>query len=90
MMITATYCLAGHIYARGHEVTQSVEALNYKLGGRGFDSQWVIGIFHLHNPSGLTMVLESTQPLTEMSTRNISWDKGDRCVGTTVFPPLYA
>jgi len=25
------------------------------------------------NPSGRTMALGSTQPLTEMSTRNISW-----------------
>ena len=33
----------------------------------------VIGIFHWHNPSGHTMALGSTQPLTEMSTRNISW-----------------
>jgi len=33
----------------------------------------VIGIFHRHNPSGSTMALELTQPLTEMSTRNISW-----------------
>jgi hypothetical protein len=31
------------------------------------------GIFHRHNPSGRTMALGSTQPLTEMSTRNISW-----------------
>jgi len=33
----------------------------------------VIGIFHRHNPSGRTMALGLTQPLTEMSTRNISW-----------------
>ena len=33
----------------------------------------VIGIFHWRNPSGHTMALGSTQPLTEMSTRNISW-----------------
>ena len=33
----------------------------------------VIGIFHWHNPSGRTMTLGSTQPLTQMSTRNISW-----------------
>jgi hypothetical protein len=33
----------------------------------------VIGIFRLHNPSGRIMALGSTQPLTEMSTRNISW-----------------
>jgi hypothetical protein len=33
----------------------------------------VIGIFHRHNPSDRTMALGSTQPLTEMSTRSISW-----------------
>ena len=32
-----------------------------------------IGIFHCHSP-GRTMALGSTQPLTEMSTRNISWE----------------
>jgi hypothetical protein len=33
----------------------------------------VIGIFHWHNPSGRTVALGLTQPLVEMSTRNISW-----------------
>jgi hypothetical protein len=33
----------------------------------------VIGFFHWHNPSGRTMALGLTQPLTEMSTRGISW-----------------
>jgi len=33
----------------------------------------IIGIFYWYNPSGRTMALGSTQPLTEMSTRNISW-----------------
>ena len=33
----------------------------------------VIGIFHWHNSSGRTMALGLTQPLTEMSTGNISW-----------------
>jgi hypothetical protein len=33
----------------------------------------VTGIFHRHNPSGHTMALGSTQPLTEISTRDISW-----------------
>jgi hypothetical protein len=33
----------------------------------------VIGIFHGHNRSDRNMVLGSTQPLTEMSTRRISW-----------------
>jgi hypothetical protein len=29
-----------------------------------------VNFFNLPNPSGRTMALESTQPLTEMSTRN--------------------
>jgi hypothetical protein len=33
----------------------------------------VIGIFHGHNPSYRTVALGSTQSLTEMSTRSISW-----------------
>jgi hypothetical protein len=33
----------------------------------------VTGIFHLLNPAGRTMALGSTQSLTEMSTRSISW-----------------
>jgi hypothetical protein len=32
----------------------------------------VFGIFHWHNPSSHTMALGLTQPLTEISTRNIS------------------
>ena len=32
----------------------------------------VTGIFHLHNPSGRIIALGLTQPLTELSTRNIS------------------
>jgi hypothetical protein len=37
------------------------------------------------------MALASTQPLTEMSTRNISWGgKGGRCVGLTTLPPSFA
>ena len=33
----------------------------------------VTGIFHVHSPSCRTMALGLTQPLTQMSTRNISW-----------------
>jgi len=33
----------------------------------------VNGIFHWNNSSGRAMTLGSIQPLTEMSTRNISW-----------------
>ena len=50
----------------------------------------VIGIFHWRNLSGRTMVLGLTQPLTEMSTRNISWGKGGRCLGLTTLPPSCA
>jgi hypothetical protein len=30
-----------------------------------------LDLFNLHNPSNPSMALESTQPLTEMSTRNL-------------------
>jgi hypothetical protein len=46
-------------------------ASNRKVAGSIPDG--VIGIFHWHNPSDRTMALWSTQPLTEMSTRSISW-----------------
>jgi hypothetical protein len=37
------------------------------------------------------MALGSTQPLTKMSTRNISLEgKGGRCVGLTTLPPSCA
>jgi len=36
------------------------------------------------------MTLGSTQPLTEMSTRNVSWGKGGRCVGLTTLSTLCA
>jgi len=58
--------------AWGHAVAQLVEALRFKPVGRGFDYRWCHWNF-LHNPSGRTMALGSTQPLTEMNTRNISW-----------------
>jgi hypothetical protein len=48
-------------------------------------------IFRWHNPSGRTMDMETNQPITEMSTRNISWwGKGSRCVGRTTFEPSCA
>jgi hypothetical protein len=36
----------------------------------------VIGFFYIPNPSSRTMALGSTQPLTEMSTRNLPGGKG--------------
>jgi hypothetical protein len=46
-------------------------ATSRKVAGSSPDG--VTGVFHWLNPSGRTMVLGSTQPLMEMSTRNISW-----------------
>jgi len=46
-------------------------ATNRKVAGSILDG--VIEIFHWHNPSDRTMALGLTQPLTEMSTRSISW-----------------
>jgi len=57
----------------GHAVAQLVEALRYKPEGHVFDSQWCQWNFYRHIPSGHTVALGLTQPLTEMSTRNISW-----------------
>jgi hypothetical protein len=54
-------------------VTQLVEKLRSKPEGRGFDSRWCHWNFHLHHPSSFNIALGSSQPLTEMSTRNISW-----------------
>ena len=50
----------------------------------------VIGIFYWLNPSGRTTALGWTQPLTEMSTRDLSGGKGGRCVRLRALPPLRA
>jgi hypothetical protein len=51
-----------------------------------------LNFFNWPNPSSRTMALGSTQSLTEMSTRNISWMflgvKGDRRVGLTTLPSV--
>ena len=60
-------------------------APNRKVAGSIPDG--VIETFHWHNPSDRTMALGSTQPLTEMSTRRISWGKCGRCVRLTTLPP---
>jgi hypothetical protein len=57
-------------------VAQLFEALYYKPEGRGFDSRSGHWIFQLPNTSSLTMALGSTQPLTEMSTRNLPGGEG--------------
>jgi hypothetical protein len=69
----------GNIYSklatnigRRYEVAQLVEALRLKPEGRDFDSRWYHCNFSLLNPSGRTMAPGSTQPLTEISTKDIS------------------
>jgi hypothetical protein len=47
----------------------------------------VIVAFHWHNSVGRTMALGSTQPLTEMSTRNISW--GIKAAGAYGWEPYH-
>jgi hypothetical protein len=64
-----------------------VKVLRYKSEGRWFDHRWCHGIFIDINSSDRTMALGSTQPLTKMSTRIISWGKGGRCVRLTNLPP---
>jgi hypothetical protein len=49
-------------------------ATSRKVAGSMQDG--VTGIFHSHNPSGRTMALGSTQPLTEIRNRNIFWGGG--------------
>ena len=60
-------------------------ATSQKVAGSFPDG--VIGIFHWHNPSGRTVALGSTQPLTEMSTRNISW--GVKTAGAYDWQPYH-
>jgi hypothetical protein len=47
-------------YARSREIARSIP-------------DDLIGVFHWHNPSGPIMARGSIQPVTEMSSSNISW-----------------
>jgi len=49
-----------------------------------------IGIIYWLNPSGRFVLLGSTQPLTETSTRGFSWGKGGWWLGLTTVPPSCA
>jgi hypothetical protein len=60
-------------------------ATSRKVAGSIRDN--VNGIFHWHNPSGRSMVLGSTQPRTEMSTRNIFW--GLKAAGAKGWQPYH-
>jgi hypothetical protein len=50
---------------------------------------WVqLDFFNLPNSSNRTMTLKSTQPLTELSTRNLTGGvKGGQCIRLTALPP---
>jgi hypothetical protein len=56
-----------YMFRAGARGGAAFKVLRYKSEGRWFDSRWC------HNPSDRTMALGSTQTLTEMNTRNISW-----------------
>ena len=66
---TLTVCIT----PGGTAVAQSLRycATNRKVAGSILNV--VIEIFHCHNPSDRTMALGATQPVTEISTRSISW-----------------
>jgi hypothetical protein len=71
-VVSKTICFSYYNCKGGNAVMQWFRhrATNQKFTGSIPDG--VTGIFHWHNPSGRTMVLGLTQPLTEKSTRNIS------------------
>jgi hypothetical protein len=83
-----------HMYMCVHGSTRWRSSLRHCTASRrvtGSIPDRVTGICHWHNPFGHTMALGSTQPLTEMSTRNISMGgKGGRCVVLTTLPPTRA
>jgi hypothetical protein len=80
--------------------TQIPVALRYNPDGRGSVSWWDLWDFFTDLifpvslwPRGrLSLGVDSsasgsTKPLTEMSTRDLTWSKGGRCLGLTTLPP---
>jgi hypothetical protein len=64
-------CTKGRSGSNKQQLWQKHCATNRKVAGSIPDG--VAGIFQWLNPSGLIVALGSTQPVTEMSTRNPSW-----------------
>jgi hypothetical protein len=65
-----------NIHMQAHVLSWSMRWLRACATNRqvaGFFHNGVIGIFHWYKPSGRTMALGSTQSLTEMNTKNVSW-----------------
>jgi hypothetical protein len=67
----------------GRAVAQLVKAMRYKVRVQMVSLEFFIDI--------ILPALGLTQPLTEMSTKNISWrGKGFRCIWLTTLPPSCA
>jgi hypothetical protein len=66
--VLKNYLVSNCVHLQGHYATR------LKIAGSISDE--VIGFFNLPNPSSRIMALGSTQPLTEMSTRNLPGGKG--------------
>jgi hypothetical protein len=74
-----------------HMVAQLVEVLCYKPEGHGFDSQWRHWSFPLTYSFWTHYGSASTERVTEMSTKNISWGvKVAWCFGLTTLPLSWA
>jgi hypothetical protein len=78
-------CWEGTEAFKGRTSLKCPCATNWKVAGKIPDC--FIEIFHWHNPSGRTMALGLTQPLTEMSTRNIPW--GVKAAGCQGWQPYH-
>ena len=80
-----------YYFVTGNRSSTVVKVLCYKSEDHWYDPRWCHWNFSLtYNPSDRTMALSSIQPLTEMSTRSISWGKSGRCVRLTTLPPTCA
>jgi hypothetical protein len=77
-----------HTHTTFHQ-DDDVEILKVTFAGRSRIRFPMVSseIFYLHNPSCRTMALGSTQPLTEMSTRNIS--SGVKAAGAYGWQPYH-
>jgi hypothetical protein len=67
-----------------HEILLNVDLIRHRAASRkvvGLISGGIFEIFLRLNPSGSTMALGSTQPLTEIITGIFPGGKGGRCVG---------
>ena len=82
-----------HVYTcigRGGELCCGIVRWGTKLQAGRSRVRLSMEIIYWLNPSGRTMALGSTQPLTEMNTRNVSWGKESRCVELTTWSPSCA